>query len=54
MQWCDVPVVWNDIEKSKRKEDLRTMLGHKWSANDNNLHSMFYRIYWEEELIKVI
>ena len=49
-----MPPVWAEIEGCKTDRDLRTILQNHWGKNKKDLNTMFYDIYWGEELLKSI
>ena len=53
-KWCNMPTVWAEIEACKTDRDLRTILQNHWGKNKKDLNTMFYDIYWGEELLKSI
>ena len=53
-KWCDVPGIWHEVEKCKSDEDLRDVLSRHWAKYETNLTSIFYKVYWSEELLKAI
>ena len=53
-KWCNMPPIYTEIEGCKSDRDLRTILQTQWGKYKNNFDTMFYDIYWGEELIKTI
>ena len=49
-----MPPIWEEIEQCKTDMDLRVVLQKHTSKNETNLNTMFYGIYWSEELMKAI
>ena len=53
-KWCNMPQIWTEIEGCKFDRDLRTILQTHWGKYKRDLDTMFYNIYWGEELLKSI
>ena len=53
-KWCNMPQIWTEIEGCKSDRDLRTILQTHWGKYKRDLDTMFYDIYWGEELLKSI
>jgi hypothetical protein len=53
-KWSSVQQIWAEVEKVKSDEDLRALIQKHWRKNEMNLNTMFYGVYWSEDLIKSI
>ena len=51
---CNIPPIWTEVEGCKSDRDLRVILQTHWEKNKRDLNSMFYDVYWGEELMKTI
>ena len=49
-----MPPIWTAIEGCKSDRDLRIILQAQWGKNKRDLNTIFYDIYWGEELMKAI
>ena len=52
--WVRVPAIWNQIEKTKTKEELWKILVKKWHRMQGDLNVMVYEVEWEKGLLKAV
>ena len=53
-RWCDVPRILMYVAATKTDDDLQTVLAKHWGQNKSSLNSMFYSVYWTEDLMTAI
>ena len=53
-KWCNMPQIWTEIEGCKPGRDLCTILQNHWGKYKKDLNTIFYDIYWREELVEAI
>ena len=53
-EWCDMPQIRTEIEGCKSDRDLRTILQTHWGKYKKDINTIFYDIYWGEDLMKAI
>ena len=54
MTWKEVPTIWKEVEGTKSDAELRHVLKRHGDKSKKNLNTMFYDVYWSEDLITEI
>jgi hypothetical protein len=49
--WAQVPKIWREIENSKSVKDSRKILRRHWARNRVSLHTLYYDIWWDDDLL---